>query len=192
METAIVNKLTEYVTELYSTHAQRFIPLYPWVLVRVLPKAQKKGELWLPDKHNKVLYEGVVLKTWEPFWKNFRTRTESRPANLSKNLGGTIVETTEKVEMRSELKVCDFVMFPHYAGLPVSFLDAKEYRIVKEDASLDDKSTVCMKVEHKFGTLEKELKKLGLPMSAIVNVLKNYNVIPKSDDDRPTALLAGK
>jgi len=96
-----------------SEPTRAFQPMYPWVLVKVLKREQKHGSIVLLEgsKQNKPTHEGIVVTTWAP---------------CSKPMKGKMVD------IRSELKVGDHVLFPHWAGLPVAGLDVDDYRIVKE------------------------------------------------------------
>lgn len=96
-------QLADTCQKIYELGEQRFKPLYPWLLVRVLPKEQKVGTLWLPEKQNKVLYEGIVLETWG-----------------------------ESKGRKSEVKRGDRVWFPHYEGMPCSYLNENHYRLIRE------------------------------------------------------------
>src|SRR5262252_1392741 len=92
---------------------REFQPLYPWVFVRVLQKEQTVGKIVRVEgpKQNKPTQEGVVLKTWLPTTKIFKGKP---------------------VEVYSQLRQGQHVVFPHWAGLPVVGFDDKHYRIVKE------------------------------------------------------------
>lgn len=109
--------LDTFAQHVFKQNKSAFQPMYPWVLVRVLPKSQDyKGLLVLPEKQNKTLHEGVVLVTWKP--KLF----------LHKH--------GEEVRM-SGFVPGERVMFPHFAGLPIPGLDESNYRIVKEEPTYD-------------------------------------------------------
>lgn len=57
-------KLGELCQQIYELGGVRFQPLKPWILVRVLDKAQKVGSILLTDKQGRTLYEGFVLRTY--------------------------------------------------------------------------------------------------------------------------------
>lgn len=90
-----------------AENINRLRPLYPWVLVRVLPRTQKQGSIYLPEKQNKPTIEGIVLRTYPD------TVRERKPRSCA-------------------VKTGDQVTFPHYEGLPIPFLPEHEYRIIKE------------------------------------------------------------
>lgn len=102
-------QLAKLCQELYEEGEQRFYPMYPWILVRVLPKETKIGSLWLPDtQQNKPIYEGIVLETWK------------------------------KAGKQSEFKLGDRIGFPSFEGAPTNFLDDKLYRLVREVVNYKD------------------------------------------------------
>lgn len=68
-------------------------------------------------KQNKPLLEGIVLVTWKPHWSRFK-----KPGKA----------TEEEIWRESEFKLGDRVLYPHFAGLPVNFLDEKKYRLIRE------------------------------------------------------------
>lgn len=110
-EEKIRQKLKDLAQELYSFYNPELTPMYPWVLVYVLPKEQRVGSIWtaVGDKNqNKVTFEGIVLKTWPiPYGKT-------------------------RKEHLNPVEVGDHVLFPHFAGQPVSKLSDKDFRLVKE------------------------------------------------------------
>lgn len=109
-------KLAKLCQEIYEESEQRFQPLYPWVLVRVLPKETKIGGIWTPDTaQNKPIYEGIVLEPWAPFYDNKSNSIRS-----------------------SQFQTGDRIAFPSFEGAPVSFLDDKYYRIVREIVNFKD------------------------------------------------------
>ena len=119
-------KFAALAQEIYQKGSVRMKPLYPWLLIRVVPKEQQFGSLILPDndgaqRQNKPLWEGIVLATWPSHWG-----PRWRPARK------TEVDPTKEVWKESELKVGDRVLFPHFAGVPVKYLDESKYRLVRE------------------------------------------------------------
>ena len=123
----IKEQLQKYVQELYDSHDRFLNPLYPGVVVQVLPKEHKSaGGIILPQgtldgkSANKPVAEAVVLATWKPFYKHFRT----------KKIDGK-TEVTE-VYMEPTVKPGDVVLIPHWEGLPIPWLDEKMYRVIKE------------------------------------------------------------
>lgn len=102
----------DYVDEMYREEAGQFRPIYPWVLVRVLPKTQAVGGIWLPENQNKVNYEGFVLCPYHPH------------DMMVKGIWRSII---------CKVRTGQRILFPHYVGMPVAFLDEKYYRVVKEE-----------------------------------------------------------
>jgi co-chaperonin GroES (HSP10) len=112
--------LRDLALELYDANRQ-FKPMPPWVLVHVLPKINKIGTLYVPDKQNKTIHEAIVLATWASYTDELGIITTPYG-----------IKNTRTIERRSKLATGDHVLFPHWAGLPVSGLDERTYRIVKE------------------------------------------------------------
>ena len=111
--------------EIYNRGTVRFEPLYPWVLIRVVPKDQRYGSLYLPDndgsqKQNKPLMEGIVLATWKPHWGPKR-----KPARFHE------VDASVQIWKECEVKAGQRVLFPHFAGIPVKYMDETHYRVVR-------------------------------------------------------------
>jgi hypothetical protein len=108
---------------IYNAGEVRIKPTWPWVLIRLVPKEQQYGSLYLPDnagsaKQHKPLWEGIVLETWAPHWSLMRL-----PQVESKD---------QEIWRESDFKRGDRVLFPHFAGLPVKFLDENNYRLIRE------------------------------------------------------------
>lgn len=147
-------KLVNLAQQLYSDAGREFTPKYPWVVVYVIPKEQKTASgIWIPDlagdkKQNKVLYEGIVLQTWEPFMKYIRVKTHPVGSN-----GDQATESWTDIEMKSELHPGDHVLFPHYEGLPLPWTNEEEFRIIRESNPKDPEGRCEV-----FGKLEYELE----------------------------------
>jgi co-chaperonin GroES (HSP10) len=122
-------KFGKLAIEIYEYNERRIQPTWPWVLIRTVPKEQKYGGLYLPDsagsaQQNKPLHEGIVLVTWKPHWSRVR----------GKMTGNEFSSETREHEIwrESDFKPGDRILYPGFAGLPVNFLDAQKYRIVRE------------------------------------------------------------
>lgn len=119
-------QFSDLAQTIYEQAERRLHPCYPWVLVRLVPKEQKIGHIIMADNvgskgQNKPLYEAIVLTTWKPFVQSYSSfRHEG-------------VEYHK--QMKSDFKPGDRVVFPHHSGLPVNFLDERNYRIVREITS---------------------------------------------------------
>jgi co-chaperonin GroES (HSP10) len=127
-------ELRKLVTKLYKEAGVEVEPLYPRVLVRVLPREQEtKSGIWLPDRQqNKPALEGVVLKTYKPFWKLFEiTKREEL-----KKVGYEALEI-KKEWIEAQVKPGDHVVFPsiEFNITPVMPLDAGvgDYRLIPEE-----------------------------------------------------------
>ena len=102
---------------IYEYGTRRFIPMYPWVLVRMLPKENKFGSLWTPEKQEKTLYEGIVI---EPYPTKHTMSPKGKPLSLF-----CPVERGQRI------------VFPHHEGMPLKDWDDKMYRIVRIEADQD-------------------------------------------------------
>lgn len=104
-------QLAKLCQQIYEQGGRRIQPLFPWVLVRVLPKEQEVRGIILTDKQEVVTYEGIVLATWKP-----------------------CTRTTNKVtrELTSAFKPGQRIVFHHMEGMRATDLDEKYYRFVRE------------------------------------------------------------
>lgn len=190
---ALLEQLHALVQQLYSTHERRIRPKYPWVFVKVLPKEQKPlGTIILPGGigpggQNKILYEGIVLETWKPFWKHYRTNVK-----FSASAHAEYVEETEQL-VESSVKPDDHVLFPHYEGLPAGHIfDEKEYRLVREInpsdperrceiiSTLDyDRETIEQALVNVIESTYKEPIRLGNLPELVARITKEFYVVRK-------------
>lgn len=134
------DKLHKLSQKIYDTGFRRIQTTWPWVLVRVCPKESKIGSLYTPGdifgadmRQHKPLLEGIVLATWKPHWSRFRKPSEE--------------STIRQVWRESEFEIGDRVLFPHFAGLPVDYLDDKNYRLVRE-WTFDPNGGVMCKIDY--------------------------------------------
>jgi len=116
-------QLGEIAQKIYESGERRIEPTWPWVLIRAVPKEQQRAGIWIPEgsgsnAQNKPLLEGIVLATWKPHFSKWRKPGEPYKDNL--------------VWRESEFEVGDRVLYPSFAGLPVSFLDEHHYRLIRE------------------------------------------------------------
>lgn len=128
-------RLSKLVLEIYQAETSQIItPRYPWVLVRVLPKeGEMVGKIILPETQNKVLYEGIVLAVWKQFWIH-KEKKEYKDEARTQELG----YADTNVLKRSQYRVGDRILFPHFEGQPVRHLDEKNYRFVREEVDQKD------------------------------------------------------
>jgi len=159
--------LNNQAIELYTKHDVQFVPTFPWVFVRLMPREQRLSSgLWVPDnakdKQHKPMQEGIVLITWEP-------------------CDGK----------QSDYKPGDHVTFQHWVGMPMPGWDERYYRVVPEmirpDRGIDWNGIICGKINYatsieadliaalntEFGISEDDAK---LRMR---NILEQFDVIRK-------------
>lgn len=165
------DQIVELAQKEYMKCTQRFIPMYPWVLVRILPKEQQaKSGLFLPESQNKVLYEAIVLETWRPRLVNFLDEDGHSSERIAK----------------SQLVPGDHIVFPHWDGFPAEFLGLhiKTHRFIRE-VIWDSLGGVPFKIENdKFPTEKLLLRFLKQysgdhPDYVVQQLLEKFNVIPR-------------
>ena len=122
--------LQHVVQELYSVAERIIEPLYPWVLVRIMPKEQQVGSIFLVEKQNKTFYEGIVLAIWKPFWKEYTGDLKFDMDAEDKMFSHRVVN--KRVQIKSGVEVGDRIMFMHFEGQPVPYLDELHYRMIHE------------------------------------------------------------
>lgn len=179
------DELFELAQRMYKSFHRRITPIYPWVLVRVLPKEQQLGRIWMPESQNKVIYEGLVLETWQPFWRSF-----------SKDAYDPNEEQLERF-FESDLKPGDHVLFPHFEGMPVPYLNEEEkdaYRLVRESNSKDEKCEIYGKLEYQE-PIEEQLKRVldicpgpaSMVQDVIRGLLREFYVVRKTAEPKTTS-----
>ncbi|SRR6266403_930096 len=169
------------VTRLYQECGVEVEPLYPKILIRVLPKEQKRGSIWLPDgKQNKPEWEGVVLKVYKPFYQKIYL-SEARWVADDPDPEARYVQKVECV-----LQPGDHILFPHieFGEVPVWPLDGGvgTYRMIPENI-------VTSKLEYTRQSVKEWVKKFfyeleeGLPESrydySVDHLLSSADVIRK-------------
>lgn len=128
------DKLQKLVTELYQECGQEICPLFPKVLVRLLPRGtETSGGIILPDEskyQNKPTHEAVVLKVYKPFFR--RVWIE----DLNWNTEGWDEDAKYMQKVECAVKPGDHILFPfaEFGITPVWPLDegVGEYRLVPE------------------------------------------------------------
>jgi|SRR5882724_356654 len=117
-------EIAELVEQMYRETDRIIEPLYPWVLVRPLPRSAVTASklIVMPDVQNKPNLESIVLVTWKPFWENVEKENTKT---------GDVLKV--RVWNESDLKPGDHIIHPHHVGLPDSFLDEKTYRLIREE-----------------------------------------------------------
>lgn len=144
-------QLNELAQEIYRTHERIVIPNYPYILVAVLPKEQAPlGTIILAEKTNKVMYEGIVLATWEPFTREIREGVHNLTDEGPMVPALTEFDGTYKTAVfESALEVGDHVLFPHFEGQPVPFMNGPcndGFRLVREFCPSEPKIQICAKI----------------------------------------------
>lgn len=147
--------LVEAAIKEYEDLGINFQPLYPAVLVRVLPKEHMQGGIWLTDsKQNKPVYEGIVLRTYPP--KRIK------------------LDSSKWLTMDSGLSMGDHILFPHWSGEPVPWLrnilasksvEAEEYRVIPARgllslAGMRDSGEPYLIVNYERESLDAKLKEI--------------------------------
>jgi co-chaperonin GroES (HSP10) len=154
-----MSTLTKQIDDLLIQQCQEsniaFQPMYPWVIVRVCNKEQKKGEIWLPNSdQNKTIHEGIVLSTWPPCTRVIDDRTEM---------------------LVSELRRGDHVLFSHFAGVPIEGRGSG-YRFVKErDWGIDKEGGIMATVEYN--------DKATGPVAKLRDIIENHPQLNVACDD---------
>lgn len=184
------DELFDLAQRMYKSFYRRITPIYPWVLVRVLPKEQQLGKIWMPESQNKVMYEGIVLETWQPFLKAVQMKEVDCPSRR------------DYIEVKSELQLGDHVIFPHFEGMPVPYLNEEEkdaYRLVRELARPgskdDEKCVIYGKLEYQEPIEEQLFKALpeakmlyGEGTKAVIKgLLRDFYVVRKTAEPRTTS-----
>ncbi len=119
----IEKQIGEDAQELIANRVRGIRPLFPQVLVYVLPKASMyKGLVALPSEQNKILHEGIVLATWLPFTQEVGKTFKD----------GDGREYSKSYFRKSAFSIGDHVVFPHWSGHPAGIFDEKKYRFVRE------------------------------------------------------------
>lgn len=164
-------EMTEYVQKVYAATERWIEPMPPFILIRTLPRSTiSAGGILMPEKQNKPNIEAVVLAVYKPYWEKVesRTRDDGRTEDIS-------------VWNECDIRVGDHVILPHHCGLPDSFLDEKEYRLIREDDAI---ATLHYREK---GELRNEIIQTAItaeigaaPFTKIVDtLLEHYDIIPK-------------
>lgn len=162
-------QLRKLVTELYEQAGVENIPLFPRILIRVLPRNQRVGSIYLPDegKQNKPTWEGVVIRTYEPFYQ----KVYLSDVTWVRDDPDPEVRYVQKCE--SDLKPGDHVLFPHieYGITPVNLDGGRgDYRCVPEHL-------ILARVEHKDENVREWLIRLLGNAAMADYVLEHADVV---------------
>ena len=118
------DKLRDLAQKYFESFCPMVRPLFPWVLLYVLPKEQQVHGIWLPDesgqkKQHKVTLEGIVLRVWGNGLREILSIKEGGRCSVAR-------------VFQTQLKVGDVVVFPHWAGWPPDPEHSRDFRMVKE------------------------------------------------------------
>jgi co-chaperonin GroES (HSP10) len=194
--------LRELATKQYLEAGIHVMPLFPKILVRLVPKSfVTKGGIVLPGdrEQNKPTHEGVVLETYKPFKQKVRSKMEdwycTRSEEVLLDEDGKYIE----IQQTCEVQPGDHVLFPYMAPniTPVWPLDEGKgnYRLIEE-------GHVLGKIEYSRHTDEVWLKALLLDAfekeeaqgngfrgvdSLVRTILQNADVIRKDYISKTTS-----
>lgn len=129
-------ELDDLAIEVYNTSYRGVIPIFPWVLVRVLKKAQeqtKSGVILTHIGQNKTTYEGIVLATWVPFQVQVKTNRLSEAVGPLTHVRYSHEVISDGVTKRCTVFPGEHVLFPHWSGMPLEGMDKEHYRVVKSE-----------------------------------------------------------
>lgn len=155
-------RLANLCVDIYLSGKQRFIPLPPFVLVKVLPKDMvSEGGIVLPGvQQNKPVHEGIVLETYRPY--------EEEVVMTDRGFDSRGREYAEyhvgKIHRECSLKRGDRVAYPYYEGVPHKYL-GDDYVLIRQAAD-QIKYPYCQALgiidyegDHKIANKIKELMK---------------------------------
>jgi co-chaperonin GroES (HSP10) len=113
-------QLVNLCVDIYLSGAERFTPIHPFVLVRVLPKDMvSEGGIVLPnERQNKPVHEGIVLETYRPYTEEVVLKDIIHKGTA----GERVIEYIGTIRRECPLKVGDRVAYPYYEGIPHRFL----------------------------------------------------------------------
>jgi hypothetical protein len=165
-------ELDKAALELWENKSFDIIPMYPWNLVRILPREQKIGSLWVPDNKsvNKPLHEGIVLRTFKPKmyrWTEYGIEKERL--------------------LTSQYEPGDHVIYQHFSGIPAGLdLYEKWYRYVPE-YKIGDHSGI-------IGTLNYEKESIRALMlewleheGLVDNLMAEFDIVRKQKYSKTTS-----
>jgi co-chaperonin GroES (HSP10) len=169
---------------LYAETERYIQPLKPFILVRTLPRSTvTAGGILMPEKQNKPNIEAVVLAVYKPYWEKVdKVSEDGKHSDIS-------------VYNECDIKVGDHIIMPHFVGLPDSFLDEREYRLIKEDdatavlhyrekGELRNSLIVSCRETLKSGV---SVNNFTLAEQYIDGILEKFDVVPKEIQSRTTS-----
>jgi co-chaperonin GroES (HSP10) len=162
------DELVRMSTELYKAENRVLRPYKDKVLVRVIPKEQRIGLIYTPEKQNKVFLEAVVLDVYAPYWSKYEGYADG----------------IKSVYHEASVKPGDIVLIPHYVGMPDKLLDEKEYRLVPEfeiNAIIESVNVLDKLVPFLPDSI------VGDAEQTAGTILARFHVIPKRLESRTTS-----
>lgn len=132
--------VAKQVRLLADTITPTFRLMPPWVLVLLLPREQKIGSIITPEAtqgihQNKVVLEGVVLHTWQPYYKHNKKEVD----------GNVEIHT---VYHEPSVVIGDHVLFEHWAGHNLTTLSKDLFRVVKDSVYKPGEGGIFATVEY--------------------------------------------
>lgn len=120
-------QLAQLCIDIYLSGGQRFTPLPPFVLIRVLPKDMvSEGGIVLPGvQQNKPVHEGIVLETYRPYTEEVKLKKKWADGSYEESIG--------IIHRECSLKPGDRVAYPYYEGVPHKFL-GDDYMLIRQAA----------------------------------------------------------
>jgi len=179
------DRLQEVIDDIYEDKKKLTLrPMFPYILVRVLPRHRMHGSIYLPQDNNKVLLEGVVLAAFKPFWR--RVKPQGREDFL----------VLEEPEVRRG----DIVLFQSFEGIPVEhvifglpFFKNKDYMLVSADPVGNGRNGLIAVLEgipdveeELTKTIKQHLLQRVVRAKQIVEALKEKFVISLADQTSKT------
>lgn len=128
-------QLRGFLKKLHDSAGIVLHPRPPYCVVYALPKGLSEGLIVLPDQKNKPVHEAIVMSTFTPYWKHFRIQIAEHDTYF------------EEVKVEPTVKPGDHVLFEHFAGIPIPFLNPGglhssltshgDFRLVRDDGNRD-------------------------------------------------------
>lgn len=171
------NQVLQTVIDDYQERAiKRIRPAYPYLLVRLLPRAHKVGSVFVPETAKKVLHEGVVLETFRPHWK------------LIQQLNGE--GKRQEVLIKPPAEVGDHILFEWFEGVPVehtlfqtAYVKSASYVLVAASPIGNGRNGVLAVIDDTFdvqASLEEALtSSTGDARETVAAILDKFLVTPK-------------
>jgi co-chaperonin GroES (HSP10) len=171
-------QMTEWVQKVYADTERYIQPLKPFILVRTLPRSTiTAGGILMPEKQNKPNIESVVLAVYEPYWENVYEQVSDKDIS---------------VYNECDIKVGDHIVMPHFVGMPDTFLDEREYRLIKEDDAI---AVLHYREKGEFRKMVRDimveaysLSSGAMPADVMLGALfDKFDIVPKTVYSRTTS-----